>query len=510
MINSRDPVPAEARIMLVEDDASMTQELESLLTDLGYSIVGQASSGEEALMKVEKINPDLIIMDVGLRIGGLDGVDTAKKIYQGFGIPSLFLTAHADDKTLGRIKESKAFGYVSKPFDQKEFMTVLEIALVRCRQEKILISSRKKAEDQVLKLSEAVEQSANIVMITDREGKIEYVNSKFTAVTGYKREEALGQTPRILKSGKHNSEFYHQIWKTVLGGKSWHGEVTNRRKDGKFYKEDMLVSPLFDKSGQVTHFIAIKQDITERKVMEEQYRRTQRMESMGMLVGGIVHDFNNYLTIMKGYVEIIARTDGAEKEKIVTEMREATSRTQELARQLMIFSRREVRAPAVCSANFLIIGMEKMLGLLATKEVLLEFVLEKNLWLTKADAGQLEQVLVNITANARDAMPNGGGIVIETKNVTVEEPEGPTFLKGDYVVISVSDTGSGMSAEVREHLFEPFFTTKPEGKGTGLGLATAYGIIRQHNGFIHVESEPGVGSVFKIYLPRFIAPAPAA
>jgi len=373
------------------------------------------------------------------------------------------------------------------------------------------ITERKKAEAERTRLVTAIEQSAEGVVITNTAGDIEYVNPAFTRITGYSREEVVGHNPRILKSDKQDPAFYQQLWATILRGEIWHGELINRRKDGKVYNEELNIAPVRNARGEITHFIATKQDVTERKRLENQFRQAQKMEAVGRLAGGVAHDFNNLLTIINGYSEmVLERLDSSDPTRgQLEEIRKAGERAGSLTRQLLAFSRQQMLAPRVLDLNTLVTDVEKMLRRLIGEDIDLAIVRDPGLGQVKADSGQIEQILLNLAVNARDAMPEGGKLVIETANVELDEAyadQHGLVPPGSYVLLAVNDTGIGMNAETQAHIFEPFFTTKEQGKGTGLGLATVYGIVKQSAGFIWVYSELGRGTTFKIYLPRIDEP----
>jgi PAS domain S-box-containing protein len=367
------------------------------------------------------------------------------------------------------------------------------------------ITERKRAEAEHTRLVTAIEQSAEAVVITDTHGSIEYVNPAFTRITGYSREEALGQNPRILKSGKHDLAFYQQLWATILKGEIWHGEIINRRKDGSLYTAEMGIAPVRSTRGEVTHYIATKEDVTKRRSMEAQLRQVLKMEAIGQLAGGVAHDFNNLLTIISGYGQLLQEHLSSGDLGYVEEILKASDRATALTRQLLAFSRRQILAPQVLDLNSVVANLEKMLRRLIGENIELTTVQQSGLGRVKADPGQVEQVIINLAVNARDAMPEGGKLTIETANVDLDGTYARRHagvLPGPYVMVAVSDTGIGMNAETLAHMFEPFFTTKEKGKGTGLGLATVYGIVKQSVGYTAVYSEPGHGSTFKVYLPR--------
>jgi two-component system cell cycle sensor histidine kinase/response regulator CckA len=373
----------------------------------------------------------------------------------------------------------------------------------------VAIDSTKEEQAQAerMLLITAIEQSAEGIVITDARGTIEYVNPAFSRVSGYSRAEALGKNPRILKSGKQDESYYRKLWTTILGGEIWQDEITNCRSDGRLYTERMTIAPVRDQRGEITHFIAVKAEVTERKRLEQQLRQAQKMEAVGRLAGGVAHDFNNMLTIISGYSGLLLEhPDMVEPLRAyVNEIRGASGRAASLTRQLLAFSRQQVLAPRVLDLNAVVANIEKMLKRLIGEDIDLVTVLGESLWPIKADPGQLEQVLLNLVVNARDAMPNGGVLTLETSNVEMDSTFAQSHFPhtpGPYVLLAVSDTGMGMDAETQARIFEPFFTTKEKGKGTGLGLAMVYGIVKQSGGYIWVYSEVGKGTAFKIYLPR--------
>ncbi|HUR32483.1 MAG TPA: response regulator [Vicinamibacterales bacterium] len=349
--------------------------------------------------------------------------------------------------------------------------------------------------------SEALNVAANAVAIADRTGTLVWVNDALTALTGYQRHELIGETPRLLKSGAHDAAFYARLWDTVLAGDVWRGEITNRRKDGTLYAEDMVITPVRDAGGEVAHFIAVKRDLTEEKRLQAELAQAQRMEVVGRLAGGIAHDFNNLLTVINGSAEL-ALASGELPVAIRSDLHEigqAGRRAAQLTRQLLAFSRKQVVTQETVSLTRLTEGMRGLLERLLGENITLAWNLEEALPV-KADPGQLEQVVMNLVVNARDAMPMGGTLTVGVKNISGASEPGSTG-GGHFVRLTVADTGIGMDAATRSHLFEPFFTTKEVGKGSGLGLATVHGIVKQSGGRISVESTPLRGSTFSVDFP---------
>jgi len=368
------------------------------------------------------------------------------------------------------------------------------------------ITERRQAEEDRTRLTTAVEQSDDSIVMTDTTGKILYVNQAFERTSGYSREEAIGANPRILKSGNHDEEFYRHMWETVVAGKVWTGNIINKKKDGSLYEEKCSISPVKDFSGNIVNIVAVKRDVTQEVKLQKQLVQAQKMESIGTLAGGIAHDFNNLLTIMSGYAEI-ALLEMEEKDKGYGELsivREAAARGADLVRQLLTLSRRVESSRRPTNLNHAVRRTEKLLTRTIPKMIAIELSLEDDLRTIDADPGQIEQIIMNLAINGRDAMPEGGRLVIETRNVFLDGEYCSSYVgvaPGEYVLLSVADTGYGMKKEVLERIFEPFFTTKRPGEGTGLGLSMVYGIVKAHGGHVGCYSEPGLGTTFRVYFP---------
>ncbi|MHB1013041.1 MAG: hybrid sensor histidine kinase/response regulator [Desulfobacteria bacterium] len=373
------------------------------------------------------------------------------------------------------------------------------------------ITERKLAEEARIRLGMAVDQAAEAIVITDKEGRIEYVNPSFERITGYLRKEAVGQNMRILKSGKQDEMFYRNLWGTISRGEVWRGRFINKKKDGTLYDEEAIISPVRNASGKIVNFVSGKRDITHEIRLQKQVQTAQRMDSVGTLAGGIAHDFNNALTGIMGVAELLRLRVGENPDvsKNLDLLETCARQAATLTRQLLTFARRQVIDPVNLDLNVVVSEMMKLVGKVIGEHIDVETSLDKGLPTTKLDRGQVEQVIMNLCLNARDAMPSGGRLLLETADVTLDGEDvntHPYMKPGRYAQLTVSDTGTGMDKETLEKVFEPFFTTKPVGQGTGLGLSSVYGIVKQSGGFIHVYSEPGNGSSFKIYFPAVEAP----
>ena len=368
------------------------------------------------------------------------------------------------------------------------------------------ITERKKAEESHARLATAVEQSAESVTITDTNGKILYVNPAFEKTSGYSRPEAIGQNPRILKSGKQDAAFYRQMWDVLTRGEVWQGHFINQRKDGKLYEEEATISPIRDAEGKVVNYVAAKRDVTHEVQLEMQARQMQKMEAIGQLAGGVAHDFNNILEVIQIQSDLLKTSGNLSPAQFdfAKEIGAAVQRAAALTRQLLLFSRNEILQLHDLDLNQSLNNMSKMLQRILGENIQMQFKFAPQPLFIHADAGMMDQVLMNLAINSRDAMPEGGRLVIETATAEFDEAavlQSPQVRIGSFICLSVSDTGCGIPAEVLPRIFEPFFTTKGVGKGTGLGLATVFGIVQQHQGWLHVYSEPGHGTTFRIYLP---------
>lgn len=362
--------------------------------------------------------------------------------------------------------------------------------------------------EELRKFQLAVEGSGSSVMITDSDGVIEYVNKKFENVSDYTRKEVIGKKASILKSGRMEPGVYNTLWDTILRGEEWHGELENRTKDGRLFWERLSISSLSHDHGKIDHFVGIKEDITERKNLELQLAQAQKLEGIGRLAGGVAHDYNNILGIIIGFCELSLahlEHDHAVYHNIESILKTA-NRGADLTRQLLAFARKEIIMPVPLNLNQSIQSIRKILGRLIGEDIELRIDLAQDLHLILIDPTQVDQILVNLATNARDAMQNVGTISIHTANISLT----PEFCKahaaltpGAYVHLAVSDTGHGIDEDILPRIFDPFFTTKAAGEGTGLGLSTVFGIVKQSDGHVEVSSEPGKGTRFDFYFPVY-------
>lgn len=617
-----------ARILIVEDELIVARDIENHLTTLGYEIVGQTSRGDEVLSLGRQLQPDLVLMDIQLP-GPVDGIMAAAAIRTQLEIPVVYLTAYADEATLERAGSTQPFGYVLKPFDERELRTVIEMALVKHRAERQLRRSEQRYATTLNSIGDAV-------IATDDAGRITFINPVAERLTGWPHAEGVGRpldevfriineethqpaecpVARVLREGvilglanhtlllardgrqfpiddsaapiqdaggsisgavlvfrdvgekrlaeealrQSESRFKafmdngpavafmkDEAGRYVYANRRWELQFPQPRTDwaGKtdfeFWPEETArqfresdqkalasTSPIEvheagpSPEGELLHWLTFKfrlpattgqrligglaLDISEKTRLEGQLRQAQKMEAIGQLAGGVAHDFNNLLTVINGYAGLLLQSMTAEHpwHGFVSQVQEAGERAADLTRQLLAFSRKQMVQPRTLDLNQVVARMRKMLERLIGENIHIVTELTPGIGQVRADPGQLEQVLVNLAVNARDAMPAGGTLTFATgpAEFTVEEARAlPEVEPGRYCLLSVSDTGQGMAERVRNRIFEPFFTTKEVGKGTGLGLATVYGVIKQCGGHIAVRSALGQGTTFTIYLP---------
>ena len=370
------------------------------------------------------------------------------------------------------------------------------------------ITARKRAEGEHKRLMAAVEQVEEAIVMTDAKGIIQFVNPAFERTTGYSQEEAVGKSPRILKSGQQDESFYRNLWDTISGGRTWEGRMVNKRKDGTLYTEESTVSPVRDASGRIVNYVGVKRDITEELQLAAQSQQARKMEAVGLLAGGVAHDYNNMIGVILGYTEL-AMKKVEPAQPLYTDLRHilnAAKRSADITRQLLAFARKETIIPVPLDLNQSVESILDMLRRLIREEIELDWRPAAGSCPVRMDPIQVEQILINLCLNARDAITGVGKVTIETGSFVADEEycaDHVGFVPGKYVLLAVSDDGDGMDRNTLDHIFDPFFTTKGVGKGTGLGLSMVYGIVNQNNGLINVYSEPGKGSTFRIYLPWY-------
>ncbi|MCG7853242.1 MAG: PAS domain S-box protein, partial [Methanosarcinaceae archaeon] len=366
------------------------------------------------------------------------------------------------------------------------------------------ITERIQAEGERMRLVTAIEQSAEGIYLASTNWIIQYVNPAFERMTGYDKGEIVGQHTRLLKSERHDRAFYRNIRETLARGEVWSGRAIDRKKEGTLFDVEVTVSPVRDKSGAIINYVAIHRDISQIVKLEKQLNQAQKLEAVGTLAGGIAHDFNNLMMGILGYASLMM-LDIDECHPHYEKLKAIETQVQsgaDLTRQLLGVARTGRYEVKPTNLNELLQKTASLFGR-TKKEIRIHEKYEVSPWNADCDRGQIEQVLLNLFVNAWQAMPGGGEIYLETSNVNLDESytKPCSVVPGRYIKISVTDTGTGMDEKTRERIFDPFFTTKEMGRGTGLGLASAYGIVKGHAGLINVYSERGHGTTFNIYIP---------
>ncbi len=488
---------ADIQILIVEDEIIIAKEIQNSLRGLGYPSSTIVKSGEDAIKRVREIPPDLILMDIMLQ-GHIDGIQAAEHIREHVDVPIIYLTAYSDDKTLERAKKTEPSGYILKPFEETELRTTIKMALYRHEMERRL----KEREQWYLTVLRSI---VDAVITTDENGIITFMNPIAEALSGWLYEDALG---------KHISEVYVISDNTIDESQNKDDTFLRLNHDKFLVVSDGTRIPIHDSNapirdhrGKIIGTLTVFRDITERKKLEQQLIQAQKMEAIGQLAGGIAHDFNNILTAIIGYGKLLEEMKQEDPSSIyITQILNSAQKAAKLTQGLLTFSRKQIINPKPVNLNDIVKGIENLLSRLIGEDVSFSVILSEEDLIVVADALQIEQILMNLVTNARDAMPEGGALTIKTELEKFDSE----FIKkhgygrqGHYALISIKDNGQGMDEKTKTKIFEPFFTTKEAGKGTGLGLSMVYGIVQQHNGDVFVHSEPGRGTTFKIYLPIY-------
>ncbi len=484
------------RIAIVEDENIVALDIKSFLERSGYSVAGMFSSGEELIKRFEELKPDLVLMDIKIR-GALDGVETARLVHERYRAPVVLLTAFADDDTIARAKITQPFGYIIKPFEERELKTAIEIALYRAGMERLLMASEERYRN-------LFQEGISGNFLADGRGLVVEANPAFRSLVGIGPDDDLPLLEAIIPDRSALAAFME----TVASGRRLElEELPLRSVDGRDLVVLANAASTFDAEGRVAGLRGELIDTTERRRLEERLSQAQRMEDAGKLAGGIAHDFNNILTAILGYSNLLADelpAEGSARDD-VEGIRKAAGRASNLTRQLLAFSRRQPFSPRSLDLNVAVQDLERLLRRILPEDVLLSLTLSRRPAFVIADPAQVEQILLNLALNARDAMPAGGELRISISVEAIETPRAiglETLASGAYVLLGVEDTGTGIAKEILDKIFEPFFTTKPKDRGTGLGLSTVYGIARQLGGAVGVDSRPGRGASFTVWIPN--------
>ena len=495
----------DGTVLVVDDTPDKRQLLETLLRHSGYRVL-TAGDGSEGLDAARAARPDLIISDVAMPV--MDGIELCRRVRAEDGLrltPLLLVSAmRKDSDSVAAGLLAGADDYIEAPYDPMRLVAKIARLMERKRAEEAL----RKSEERYRLLFES---NPLPMWVFDRQTlRFLAVNAAATQHYGYSREEFLAMTIRDIRPPEALPELAEALSRSGAG-LGFAGLMRHWKKDGTVIDVEITYHTLTFEDRPAE--LVLAQDVTERRRIEKELRQSQeqllqsqKLESVGQLAGGVAHDFNNLLTVITGQSDLMLRRLGESDpmRRRAEEIKKAAERAAGLTRQLLAFSRKQVLQPKVLDLTETVAGMDKLLRRLIGEDVHLVTVLAPDLGKVRADPSQIEQVLMNLAVNARDAMPEGGKLTIETQNTYLDETYARQHLSvvpGPYVMLAVSDTGSGMDAETQAHMFEPFFTTKEVGKGTGLGLSTVYGIVKQSGGNIYVYSEVGQGATFKVYLP---------
>lgn len=497
---------AMTAILIVEDERIIAKGIEKQLRSMDYVVAGSASNGADAVRMAAELRPDMILMDISLG-DGMDGVEAAGQIRALWDIPIVYLTADSDESTLQRAKVTDPYGFLLKPYQDRDLHTAIEMGLFR---HKMLMRLRENEEW----LAATLGSIGDGVVATDDKGCVRYMNGLAERLTGWTNGEALGhqvQTVFRIVNEFSREDVPNPAIKALASGVSVMLPIDTIliNRDGSELPIDDSAAPIKDANGRISGSVLVFRDISERRRLEESLRQSQKMEALGRLAGGIAHDFNNVMQIISGFSEMLLdETQSADdRSEAARHIHEAGKRATTVTRQILAFSRQQMLAPAIMNLNDVVRDVSAMLRPLIGSNIEVSTDMALDLASIRADSTQLVQVLLNLAANARDAMGGGGQLAFETFNMRLHEGRRrreSDVPPGDYVVLTVADTGAGMSDETKQHLFEPFFTTKRVGEGTGLGLASAHGIIRQSGGHIEVDSEIRRGTTFRIFLPAVV------
>ncbi len=532
------------KILIVDDDEDSRVFLERALRGQRYS-AESAANGVEALEKAHQWRPDLIISDILMpEMNGFELCRRIKTDDQLRNIPFIFYTATFVDQKDEKLAMSLgASRFLVKPLEPADFFRIIGEVINEYEKKKLSVPGRpleemkdlcqmqtealarkldKKVQEldkerKALRESEErfralTESTSDWIWEVDRDGIFTYSSPKIRDLLGYQPEDVIGKTLFDFISSDE-AERLAKEFKTIAESKKPFAALENvsMHKDGRKVVLEKSGVPFLDPSGNLEGYRGIDRDITERKKLEAQLHQARKMEAIGQFAGGIAHDFNNMLTAIIGYSEFLKMTmdKDSPSQHYVDMILSAAAKSAHLTEQILAFSRKQIISPKQTDLNELIKGIEKLLRELAGEDIEIKMTLEDRNLTVLADPGQLERVLINLCTNARDAMPDGGTIFMSTGTDFLAVDDITSYdveSAGMYALITVTDTGIGMDEKTRQKIFEPFFTTKEFGKGTGLGLATSYGIIKQHNGHINIYSEPGKGTTFKIYLPLIASP----
>jgi len=493
------------KILIVDDEAVITTQLEERLTSMGYEVAGMASSGEAAVEMAQHLKPDLILMDIVMR-GKIDGIAAAQIIKEKQDIPVIFLTGYTENHFIERAKGVEPYGYIVKPFQEREIKASIEVALHKKEMERRLCES----EERYRLL---VNNIPGVVFTGYKDWSIDFIDTKIEVLTGHSMEDFSSRKLKWLDIVVEDDiEKIKKIFTQALkSNKTYIREYRIKSKKGGIIWIQQRGQIICDDQGEILHISGVLFDISDLKRAEEEkeklearLQQVQKMEAIGTLAGGVAHGFNNVLMSIQGNASLmLVDTDTSHPHyQRLENIEQSVLIAAALTSQLLGFARGGKYEVKLTDLNEVVKKTSSMFGR-TKKEIKIHRKYQKDIWTVKVDQAQIEQALSNLYANALKAMPGGGELYLQVENITLDKNYVKPFTvePGRYVKISITDTGVGMDEETQKRIFEPFFTTKEMDRGTGLGLASVYGIIKNHGGIINVYSEKGEGTTFNIYLP---------
>ncbi|MEW6262483.1 MAG: response regulator [Thermodesulfobacteriota bacterium] len=497
-------------VLLIEDSENDALLLLNEFEQAGFETSSRrVQSAPELRAALDERSWDVVISDHSLpRFNSFAALEIIRA--RGLELPFLIVSGTIGDEDAVRAMKAGAQDYILKDNLKRLVPAVrreLKEARIRLEKNQVQMELDRLISRQKL-LATAVEQAAEAISIAGSDGNLQYTNPAFVNMSGYTVEEVLGRKLCFPWGEENISLFENEVWPALVRGEAWTGHIKKRKKDGSLYHSNTTISPVQDDAGRIVNYVSVCRDITRELDLRNQLSQAQKMEAIGALAGGVAHDFNNLLTIVLGYAELLLMNKdlGEEVRSDLEKIAQAAQNGGELVQRLMMFSRKaEIKARPI-NLNQQIEKLQKLLSRTIPKMIEIRLHLAEDLAVVNADPTQMEQVLMNLAVNSKHAMPDGGRLAIETRNILLDEEYCRLHVEarpGEYVLLAVSDTGHGMDDKTMQRIFEPFFTTKGPGEGTGLGLAMVYAIIKQHQGHIRCYSTPGQGTTFKIYLPVF-------
>ncbi|MEO5824066.1 MAG: response regulator [Vicinamibacteraceae bacterium] len=491
-------VPSELSVLVIEDDSVLLRTLRDILDRRGYHPL-TANSAREGLALVEQELPAVALVD--LKLPDMDGVEVIDRLSALSELTqTIVLTGNASIESALRALRQRTYDYLVKPVPPDKLLTTVDRAGERWQRRRAEEALRKSEERAQLLL----EHISDVVLVVDDALVIRYVSPSVRHLLDYQPGELVGRPCLDVIHPEDAAAADAFLRGALREGRPLPAQLRVRPRTGDWRVLEIGVTSLAGRT-DMGGILLTGRDVTERRRMEQALQQAQRMDSIGQLAGGVAHDFNNILTAILGFSEILIddAPTGSDTRLDLEAIQKAAQHGASLSRQLLAFSRRQMLDLKILDLGQVVRDFERMIARVFGEHIRWSASSDPDLWHVKADRGQLEQVLMNLAVNARDAMPDGGTLTIETGNATIDaaSPERSQAPAGAYVRFSVRDTGMGMDADTQARIFEPFFTTKPAGRGTGLGLATVYGIVKQSGGFIDVESEPGQGTTFHVFLP---------